>query len=113
VHARAIGLPVKLLHGGLLTLLALTVVAALKAVGVILVIAMLIGPGAVGYLLARRFERMLIIAVASALLACLAGTLASFHLDVATGPLIVVMQSMMFVLALLASRLRRVRPVAS
>ena len=58
-HARAIGLPVRVLHYGLLVLLALTIVASLKAVGIILVIAMLIAPGAIAYLLTDRFDRML------------------------------------------------------
>ena len=66
-HARSIGLPVRVLHYGLLVLLALTIVASLKAVGIILVIAMLIGPGATAYLLTNSFERMLVIATAVAL----------------------------------------------
>ena len=70
-QARAIGLPVRVLHYGLLVLLALTIVAALKAVGIILVIAMLIGPGATAYLLTDNFDRMLPIAVAVG--ACLGG----------------------------------------
>src|SRR5688572_20234384 len=65
-HARAIGLPVRLLHYGLLSLLALTIVASLKAVGIILVVAMLIAPGAIAYLLSNRFEQMLGIAASVA-----------------------------------------------
>ena len=63
-HARAIGLPVRVLHYGLLILLSLTIVGALKAVGIILVIAMLVAPGAIAYLLTDSFERMLVIAAA-------------------------------------------------
>ena len=63
-HARAIGLPVRVLHYGLLVLLSLTIVASLKAVGIILVVAMLIAPGAIAYLLTDSFERMLVIAAA-------------------------------------------------
>ena len=62
-HARAIGLPVRWLHHGLLAMLSITIVASLKAVGIILVVAMLIAPGAIGFLLAKRFETMLTIAV--------------------------------------------------
>ncbi len=98
-HARAIGLPVRLLHYGLLALIALTVVASVKAVGIILVVAMLIAPGATGYLLSRRFGAMMTWAVASAVLATCLGVLISFHLDAATGPLIVVVQSVLFWLA--------------
>jgi manganese/iron transport system permease protein len=98
-HAQAIGLPVRLLHYGLLALIALTVVAAVKAVGIVLVVAMLIAPGATGYVLTRRFGRMMAIAVVSAALATALGVLVSFHLDAATGPLIVVVQAVMFWLA--------------
>src|SRR5687767_11364778 len=69
-HARTIGLPVRLLHYGLLTLLSLTIVASLKAVGIILVVAMLIAPGAIAYLLTNSFERMLAIAAAVAIGSC-------------------------------------------
>ena len=109
-HARAIGLPVGLLHFGLLSLIALTIVASLKAVGIILVIAMMIAPGAIGFLLTKRFSHMLGVAVTSACLACIAGTLLSFHIDSATGPTIVVVQAGLFVVAVLATS-RRPRPV--
>ena len=61
-HARAIGLPVRLLHYGLLALVSLTVVAALQAVGIILAIAFLIAPGAIAFLWVRRFGPMLAVA---------------------------------------------------
>lgn len=100
-HARAIGLPVRVIHYGLLILLALTVVAALKAVGVILVVAMLITPGATAYLLTDRFERMLAISAAVAIGASIVGTLLSFHIDGATGPCIVLIQATAFLSAFL------------
>jgi manganese/iron transport system permease protein len=100
-HARAIGLPVGLLHYGLLVLLALTIVGSLKAVGIILVIAMLVAPGAIAYLLTDSFERMLVIAVAVAVGSSAAGTIASFHVDGATGACIVLIQALAFVLAFL------------
>jgi manganese/iron transport system permease protein len=100
-HARAIGLPVQLLHYGLLILLSLTIVASLKAVGIILVIAMLVAPGAIAYLLTDRFERMLAIAVAVAVGSSALGTLISFHIDGATGACIVLVQASVFVLAFL------------
>ena len=99
MHARAIGLPVRALHYGLLTLLALTIVASLKAVGIILVVAMLIAPGAIAYLLTNRFEHMLPIAVAAAVGSSIAGTIVSFHIDGATGPCIVLIQMAVFLLA--------------
>jgi manganese/iron transport system permease protein len=100
-HARAIGLPVRALHYGLLVLLSLTIVASLKAVGVILVVAMLVAPGAIALLLSNRFERMLPIAAAVAVGSSVAGTLTSFHIDGATGPCIVLIQMAVFLLAFL------------
>lgn len=100
-HARTIGLPVRVLHYGLLVLLALTIVASLKAVGIILVIAMLIGPGATAYLLTDSFERMLGIATVVALVSAFIGTIVSFHIDGATGACIVLTQALIFTAAFL------------
>jgi manganese/iron transport system permease protein len=97
-QAQVIGLPVRLI--------ALTVVASVKAVGIILVVAMLIAPGATGYVLTRRFGRMMAIAIASALLSTVLGALLSYRLDAATGPLIVVTQAALFWTAVAWSRLR-------
>ena len=98
-HAQAIGLPVQALHYGLLIVLALTIVAALKAVGIILVVAMLIAPGATAYLVTRRFQHMLPVAVAVAVGSSIFGTLLSFHIDAATGPSIVLTQAAVFMIA--------------
>lgn len=98
-HAKVIGLPVKLLHYGLLSLLALTIVASLQAVGVILVISMLIAPGIIAFLLSHSFDKMLIIASIVSILSCVLGTLVSFHIDGATGPCIVITQALFFILA--------------
>ena len=100
-HARSIGLPVRVLHYGLLILLSLTIVASLKAVGIILVIAMLIAPGATAYMLTSSFERMLAIATAVATSSAALGTIISFHIDGATGACIVLVQAFAFVLAFL------------
>lgn len=106
-HARAIGLPVSVMHYGLLILLSLTIVASLKAVGIILVVAMLIAPGATAYLLTNRFERMLAIAVAVAVGSCVVGTIASFHIDGSTGPCIVLVQMSVFMAAFAYTRIYR------
>ena len=108
-HARAVGLRVEWLHYGLLVLLSLTIVASLKAVGVILVVAMLVAPGATAYLLTRRFERMLMVAVAVAVGSSVLGTLVSFHINGSTGPCIVLIQAAIFSLALLWDQLQRRR----
>ena len=100
-HARSIGLPVRVLHYGLLVLLSLTIVASLKAVGIILVIAMLIAPGATAYFLTDSFERMLMIAPVVSTISAALGTLISFHIDGATGACIVLVQAFFFALAFL------------
>ena len=79
----------------------LTIVASLKAVGIILVIAMLIAPGATAYMLTSSFERMLAIATAVATSSAALGTILSFHIDAATGACIVLVQAAAFVLAML------------
>ena len=74
---------------------------------------MLIGPGAVGYLTAQRFETMMAIAFGSAVGSCIIGTLLSFHVDGATGPCIVLVQTTIFLVALVrsVSRTRRAEAV--
>lgn len=99
IQASVIGLPVRLLHYGLLSFLALTIVASLQAVGIILVIAMLIAPGIIAFVLSKRFERMLIIAVVVATLSSVGGTLISYHFSASTSACIVLMQAAIFVLA--------------
>jgi manganese/iron transport system permease protein len=105
-HARAIGLPVRRLHYGLLSLIALAIVAGLKAVGIILVIAVLIAPGATAFLITRRFGPMMLAAVAIAVFSSLAGVYLSFFLDSAPAPTIVLMMSSIFAAAFLATRRR-------
>ena len=100
-QAKAIGLNTQGMYYTLLSLLALTVVAALQTAGIILVIAMLITPGSIAYLLSDRFDRMLMISTASSVFACIMGTYISYHLDVSTGGSIVVLLTLMFVVAML------------
>ena len=100
-QAQAIGLPVRLLHYGLLTVISLTVVGALQAVGIILVISLLIAPGAIAFLLTRRFEQMLLMAVAVAILASISGVYLSFFLDSAPAPTIVVGLTVIFIVVFL------------
>ncbi|MFV2196466.1 metal ABC transporter permease [Nocardiopsis sp. LOL_012] len=105
VHAHALGISPRLMETLLLGMLSVTVVVALQAVGIILVVAMVIIPGATAYLLTDRFERMLALAAAVAAAAAVAGVYASFHLNVSTGGSIVLAQASAFVLAyLLAPR---------
>lgn len=105
-HARAIGLKVRLLHYGLLAAISLAVVGALKASGIILAIALLIAPGAIAFLVTRRFETMLLLAVAIAVGSSLAGVFASFHLDSAPAPTIVLVMTGLFIAAFIRQQMQ-------
>ncbi len=102
-HARSIGLPTGRLNYLLLSLVALAIVSAMQAVGIILVVAMLVTPGCVGFLLADRFPKMMLWAVGSAVLSCLAGVYASYFLNGSTGACIVLVQALFFGMALVGS----------
>ena len=111
-QARAVGLPVGLLHYGLLALIALTIVGALQAVGLILSIAMLIAPGAIAFLLTRRFGPMLAVSVLVAALGSFAGVYLSFFLDSAPAPTIVLLLSLVFAAAFLFATRKAARTEA-
>jgi manganese/iron transport system permease protein len=97
-YAQAVGLPVRALHLALLVLLAMTIVSALKAAGIILVTAMLIAPGAAAFMVTRSFGSMLLVAVCVSVFSCITGVLLSYHLDAATAPLIVLIQVLIFII---------------
>ncbi|MWP62514.1 metal ABC transporter permease [Gilliamella sp. Pas-s25] len=99
VQAKVIGLPVKLLHYGLLSVLALTIVGSLKVAGMILVIAMLIAPGITAFSLSKRFEWMLVIAVLVSTFSTVMGTLISYYIDASTSACIVILQATLFLFA--------------
>ncbi|MFB9949365.1 metal ABC transporter permease [Rhizobium puerariae] len=105
-HAKAIGLPTRLLHYGLLAVLSLTVVGALKAVGIILSVAMLVAPGAIAFLLTRRFSAMLATAAAIALGTSIAGIYISFFIDSAPAPTIVLLMTILFILAFVKTTIK-------
>ncbi|WP_311273257.1 MULTISPECIES: metal ABC transporter permease [unclassified Rhizobium] len=105
-HAKAIGLPVRLLHYGLLAVLSLTVVGALQAIGIILSVAMLVAPGAIAFLLARRFSSMILVAITVAVTASIIGIWSSFLIDSAPAPTIVLIMSGMFILAFLRTTMK-------
>lgn len=100
-QARAVGLKVNLLHYGLLCLISLTIVAALRSVGIILAISLLIAPGAIAYLLRRRFSTMLAVSVAIAVITAFAGVYLSFFIDSAPAPTIVLLFAVAFIGAFL------------
>jgi manganese/iron transport system permease protein len=96
-HAKVIGLPVTALHYGLLAMLSLTIVGALKAVGMILVIAMLIAPGAIAHLLTTKFQSMVMVSVAISLCCSFLGVYLSFFIDSAPAPTIIMLMSTTFI----------------
>lgn len=111
-QARAVGLPVRLLHYGLLCLISLTIVGVLKAVGIILAIALLIAPGAIAFLLTRRFSHMMIVAVIVAVISSFMGVYLSFFIDSAPAPTIVLLMTVVFIAAFLFSSWRTARTQA-
>ncbi|WVT72937.1 metal ABC transporter permease [Sinorhizobium chiapasense] len=108
-QAKAVGLPVNWLHYGLLAILSLTIVGALKAVGLILAIAMLIAPGAIAFLITRTMGAMLVVAVFIAMTASFCGVYLSFFIDSAPAPTIVLLMTAMFLLAFAWSSWRTYR----
>ncbi|MGR3464906.1 metal ABC transporter permease [Limimaricola sp.] len=98
-QARALGMPVGLFHYGLLGLLSLTIVSTLSAVGIILAIGLLIAPGAIAFLVTRRFGAMLMVAVAVTLVATWGGVYASFWIDSAPAPTIILGLTLIFIMA--------------
>lgn len=103
VHAHAIGLSPRRLGALLLGLLALTSVVALQTVGVVLVVAMLIIPGATAYLLTDRFSRMLLIAPVVSAACSVTGIYLSYYLDTASGGMVVLTQGAVFAVVYLFS----------
>lgn len=101
VHAHAIGLNPRLLGAVLLGLLAVTSVVALQVVGVVLVVAMLIIPGSTAHLLTDRLGRMLVIAPAVSVGAAVVGLYLSYHLNTASGGMVVLVQGAVFLLVYL------------
>lgn len=119
-HARSLGLPVRALIGVLLVSLAAATVAGVQAVGVILVVATLVVPGATAQLLVDTMRGMAVVAVAVALVSGIGGLYLGYHVDLPPGPVIVLLQCLLFVAAQLGAprrgllaRLRRPRRVDS
>ncbi len=98
-HARSIGLNPDLLRVIFFILLSASTVAALLTVGAFLVIAMVVTPGATAYLLTDRFPRLLVLSVVIGAMTSFVGAYISYFLDGATGGVIVVLQTLLFLLA--------------
>ncbi|MEP2641338.1 metal ABC transporter permease [Roseobacter sp.] len=98
-QAQASGLPVMWLHYGLLAALSLTIVATLSAAGLILAIGLFIAPGAIAFLLVRKFSTMLWVSVVVCMSSMLLGTYASFFIDSAPAPTIILILTAVFIVA--------------
>ena len=105
-QAKASGLNTTLLHYGLLCMIALTIVATLKSVGIILSISLLIAPGAIAILMTRRFAQALLLATAISVATSFLGVYLSFFIDSAPAPTIVVLFSLLYFITYIYSKLR-------
>ncbi len=102
--AEAQGFPVVALQGGLLSLVALTVVLSLRVVGAVLAAALLVIPAATAYQFVRNFHRLLLLSTALGVGEVIAGLVISFYLDVPSGPAIVLLSAALFAAATAARR---------
>ncbi len=100
-HAKTVGINVLFLHYLLLTCLSLAAVVGLQTVGIVLVVAMLITPGATAYLLTDKFDLMSIISVVSSIVSSVLGIYLSYWFDIETGGSIVLVQTFIFLFAFL------------
>ncbi len=103
VGAQAAGLPVNLLNFGLMILIALTIVASLKVVGVILVLALLVTPGATAYLLVTRLHWMMILGALLSVISSVSGMYLSYYFNLPSGPAVVLVSASFFTVAFLFS----------
>ncbi|MGH1396717.1 MAG: metal ABC transporter permease [Trichormus sp.] len=101
--AQAAGLPINRLNFGLMLLISLTIVASMKAVGVILVLSLLITPGATAYLLVKRLHQVMILGAVIGVISSISGMYLSYFYNLPSGPAIVLVVSGLFLLALLFS----------
>ena len=106
VMAEASGLPVAALQYLLLAMLGATVVVAMNAIGIVLVVAMLVTPAATASLLTRRFHRIMLLGSSLSILASVLGLYLSYYGNVPSGAAIVLVSTAMFLLALVAAGLR-------
>jgi manganese/iron transport system permease protein len=100
-QAKALGISIKWLHYGFLSLISLTIISALQAVGIILSIALLIAPGAISLLLTKKFTEMLCLALGISILSSFSGVYLSFFLNSASAPTIVLCFASLFLSAFL------------
>ncbi|NES22124.1 MAG: metal ABC transporter permease [Symploca sp. SIO3E6] len=101
--AQASGLPVKTMYFALICAITLTIVASMQIVGVLLVLALLVGPATAAYLLVKELHQMMILGAGIGMISGISGMYLSYHFDLPSGPAIVLMIFGFFLLALLLS----------
>ena len=111
-HAKAIGLNIGFLQYGILILLSLTIVGALKAVGMILVIALLITPGAIAHLVTNQFKNMIWVSLATSVTMSFLGVYVSFYINSAPAPTIIMLLTVTFIIVFFYKS-RRVKKITS
>lgn len=107
IQARTLGLSIPMLHYGLLAAMTLTIVATLSATGLILAIGLMIAPGAIAFLLVKRFAVMMVVAVVVSISAMGIGVYASFFLDSAPAPTVILVFTLMFFAAFMMRLFRQ------
>jgi len=98
-HAQTMGLNIKFLKLIFFVLLSVSTVAAMQTVGAFLVIAMIVTPGATAYLITDKFSRLILISIFVGIFSCAFGTYISYFIDGATGGVIILVQTILFLLA--------------
>ncbi len=111
VYAKALGIPTEWIHYGLMLLVTATIVASLETVGIILVVAMLITPGATAYLLCRRLTSMIFVSGFCGCAAGVVGLYLSFIHNISSGGTIVLVSTALFLIALAANQIRQAKYV--
>ncbi|MGR3279020.1 metal ABC transporter permease [Acaryochloris marina NIES-2412] len=101
--AQAMGLPVHVLYVGLMAVTTLTIIASMQAVGVVLVIALLVGPALSAYLLVRELHQMMMLGSVLGAVVSTTGVYFSYYTELPSGPSIVLVSSSLFILVLLFS----------
>lgn len=99
--AEAVGLPTKWLNLGMMTGITLTIITSMQVVGVLLVIALLIGPALTAYLVTQELHHMMFLGSAIGIVSSLVGIYLSYYFNLPSGPAIVLVSSSLFMLAFL------------
>ena len=104
--AEAIGLPVNEIHLGMMVMITLTIITSMQVVGVILVIALLVGPALTAYLLTRELHEMMLLGAAIGIVSSLTGIYISYYNNLPSGPAIVLVSSSLFLIVFVGTMLK-------